>query len=109
MEINIYYFYNSFLNESLEDDYNYKKHVYLRQIISAMRLFKEGDISVSLEYRFYCINGVPHPQSMAKEFRYPLRHRFRLQNEEIPKLQELIEFINLPFKKSFLKLAFENF
>jgi hypothetical protein len=103
----VYYFYNSFVNESVAEFY--KKNNYLSQIISAMRLFKEGDISLSLEYRFYCINGIPHLQSMGKAFGYHSRCRYRLKNEDFPKLQELIESVNLPFKNNFLKLAFENF
>jgi len=100
----VYYIYNS-VNDEI-----HKNHVYLLHFINLMRLFKEGDVSMPLEYQFYYKNGVPTVSSMGEDTAIRVsRNRFSIFDEELPKLQEFIRLIQLPFKKKFLKLAFDNY
>lgn len=92
-------------------EFKSETYQYMFDLVKIMRLFKEGDISLPLEYRFHYKNGVPHIKAMAEPISFLPKNRFSLNIDEFPRLQELLNTIELPLKSKFkeLKLAFENF
>ena len=83
---------------------------YLHPIIRLMRLFKEGNISMPWVYYYFIDNDdIPRPY---KRIIMPLRvlkGPYTIESSEIPELLEFIKNTKLPFAKSFLMLAFDNF
>ena len=83
---------------------------YLDPVIRLMRLFKEGNICIPLKYYyFFTDNNIPKLLSRMESISNISSEAYRLEDSEIPDLQEFIQKMKLPFKESFLQLAFENF
>jgi len=79
---------------------------YLEPLFRSMRLFKEGDIRMPA--RFY--HHAKMPGAIRIEYgRYVSREPYHLESAEISILRSFTESIELPFKRDFLNLAFENF
>ena len=83
---------------------------YLDITVRLMRLFKEGNICIPLRYYFYMDDKTPKLiLSMTTSQFIKFGQKYTIKNSEIPDLQKFIQNIKLPFKESFLQLAFENF
>jgi hypothetical protein len=106
----IHYFYNSFTDEI---EFIKHKNEYLQHLIRLMRLFKKGDISLPLEYQFFCRNGTPTLSRMGKSKTSGLsRKRFLLVDKDIPALQDLIqneEYYNIIKKNENINKAISFF
>ena len=88
-------------NVELENDY-------LRRIFRLIRLFKMGNICVPFKYYF---KDIEPPRSFIRTdmILTVLNEPFSLADSEIPDLQQFIKDTHLPFKDSYVQLAFENF
>jgi len=83
---------------------------YLNPAIQLMRLFKEGNICMPLEYYYSTDNNAPKSIMWKSAGLYIApKPKYTLESSEIPDLQEFIQNTKLPFKESFLQLAFGNF
>lgn len=74
-----------------------------------MRLFKEGNICMPLSYYYFIDNDIPNRLMKTNTSLYISREQYTLDDSEISNLQRFIKEIKLPFKESFLQLAFENY
>lgn len=83
---------------------------YIIPIIRLMRLFKEGNIYMPLEFYFFIDNNALR-LFMGNYYwsNYNSQDIFTLKDFEISDFQRFIQNTKLPFKESFLQLAFENF
>jgi len=84
-------------------------HRYLNTVIRLVRLFKEGNICMPLKYYYIVDQNMPKSFQRHETGRYISREPFTLGSSEIPNLQRFIQDTKIPFEKSFLQLAFENF
>lgn len=84
-------------------------HGYLYPVIRLMRLFKEGNICMPLEYYYFVDNNRPKSFMRMGTNLYVSQELYTLESSEIPDLQRFIQNTKLPFKESFLQLAFETF
>jgi hypothetical protein len=84
-------------------------HGYLNPVIRLMRLFKEGNICMPLKYYYFIDNKIPKSFMREGTFLYVPSELYTLESSEIPDLQRFIQNTKLPFKESFLQLAFMNF
>jgi lysyl-tRNA synthetase class I len=83
---------------------------YLRPLIRLMRLFKEGNISIPVEYYFFIDNKKPKLFMSASRGSYiSAEEPYALENSEILDLNKYNQNTKLPFTKPFLQLAFDNF
>lgn len=83
---------------------------YLNPVIRLTRLFKEGNICLPLEYYYFIDNNTPKRFMSKFSGSYiSSEELYALENSEIDNLQKFIQNTKLPFKESFLQLAFENF
>ena len=83
---------------------------YLNPVIRLMRLFKEGNICLPLEYYYFIDNNTPKRFMSKFSGSYiSSEELYALESSEIDNLQKFIQNTKLPFKESFLQLAFENF
>ena len=82
---------------------------HLEPTIRLMRLFKEGDIRMPVKF-YYRIQREEIKEMTTIESGRNVSHwPFHLEVSEIPVLRSFIKSVELPFKKDFLQLAFENF
>jgi len=84
-------------------------HRYLNPTFQFLRLFKEGDLRIPLKYYFINKNGKPTSFMCSKNPKYCSRELFHLENSELTDLNIFLRDTKLPFKESFLQLAFENY
>ncbi len=83
---------------------------YLVPTLRLMRLFKEGNICMPLWYYFFIDDSTPKPFSSQHHAQALDSHvKYNLDDTELSDLEHFIQSTNLPFEKSFLELAFENF
>ncbi len=82
---------------------------YLGPVIKLMRLFKGGNICMPLEYYYFIDDNIPKSFTRTETNLYIPSELYTLESSEIPDLQEFIQNTELPFKESFLQLAFGNF
>jgi len=100
---------NPFPSELVEFNNNLVDN-YLNPMIRLMRLFKEGNICMPLEYYYFIDNSTPKLFMSKFSGSYiSSEELYALENSEIDDLQKFIQNTKLPFKESFLQLAFENF
>lgn len=84
---------------------------YLAPVIRLMRLFKEGNIYMPLQF-YYSVDDNKTPRLFTSLFYgnyYNSWELFTLENSEISDLMRFIQSTKLPFKEPFLQLALENF
>jgi hypothetical protein len=74
-----------------------------------MRLFKDGNITMPLQYFYKIENGKPHYLFKESIDRFVRNEIYTLKDEEVSNLEDFIKSVSLPFEQSFLQLAFENF
>ncbi|MCK4733760.1 MAG: hypothetical protein KAT65_15000 [Methanophagales archaeon] len=74
-----------------------------------MRLFKEGNICMPLKYYYVIEGNIPKLVLAHYTGSDSLPELYTLESFEIPDLNRFIQKTKLPFKESFLQLAFENF
>lgn len=98
----------NFPSEEAEFDNNLV-HGYLNPAIRLMRLFKEGNICMPLKYYYFIDNNIPKSFMHVGTTLHVSPGRYTLGSSEISALQRFIKDTKLPFKESFLQLAFENF
>jgi hypothetical protein len=84
-------------------------HDYLNPVIRLMRLFKEGNICMPFQYYYFIDNNSPKSFMRVETLLYTSQELYTLESSEIQNLQRFIQNTKLPFKESFLQLAFENF
>lgn len=82
---------------------------YLEPIIRLMRLFKEGDIRIPVKIYYQLKNDKIQGARRSEYGRHISNEPYHLEASEIPVLRSFIQSVELPFKKDFLQLAFENF
>lgn len=82
---------------------------YLEPVIRLMRLFKEGNICMPAYYYYVIDNNIPRPLMALRKGFHVSQELYTLESSEISDLQLFIQNTKLPFKESFLQLAFENF
>ena len=122
IDSNFYIVKNSLVDTHSPDPYNFSSELnqvnqfhkeliidYLSPTLRLMRLFKEGDIRMPLMY-YYWADAEKH-RLFSKHFSLnPVSHElFKLEQSEISEISDFIHLTKLPFEKSFLQLAFENF
>jgi hypothetical protein len=82
---------------------------YLEPTIRLMRLFKEGDIRMPVKF-YYLLQNDKIEERMRGEFGQHISNEpYHLEASEIPILRSFIQNMELPFKRDFLQLSFENF
>jgi len=81
---------------------------YLIPKIRLMRLFKEGAICMPLRY-YYAYKQSKRTLISSSLKSIVTGTRWSVNRKEVPDLGAFIKSTNLPFAKSFLELAFENF
>lgn len=81
---------------------------YLNEKIRLMRLFKEGNISLSFQY-YFVGNTNRHSLSRFGTSIPIMTGKYSLASSEIQLLSDYLEQEYLPFKKDYLQLAFESF
>ena len=84
-------------------------HGYLNPVIRLMRLFKEGNICMPLKYYYFVDNNIPKSFMTMGTHLYISPEVYTLESFKIADLQRFLRNTKLPFKESFLQLAFENF
>lgn len=84
-------------------------HGYLNPSVRLMRLFKEGDLRMSLRYYYTVKNGKPSPYMSTLSGRYVSRESYHLESSELQNLHNFLHETKIPFERAFLQLAFENF
>ena len=84
-------------------------HGYLDPVIRLMRLFKEGNIYIPLEYYYFIDSDTPKPFISEDRSLHVSPAPYKLKSSEIPDLQGFIQNTKLPFKESSLQLAFGRF
>lgn len=82
---------------------------HLEPVIRLMRLFKEGDIRMPVKFYYQVQNGGIQEKMRMEDGRNVSNEPYHLEASEIPVLQSFIQRVELPFKRDFLHLAFENF
>ncbi len=82
---------------------------HLEPMIRLMRLFKEGDIRMPVKFYYRLQNDKIQEVMRSESGRDISNEPYHLEASEIPFLQSLIQSVELPFKRDFLHLAFENF
>jgi len=88
---------------------NNRVHGYLDHAIRLMRLFKEGNICIPLEYYYFIDCDTPKLFSSEDRSLHVSPAPYTLKSSEIPDLQGFIQNTELPFKESSLQLAFGSF
>ena len=99
---------NEFFNNIARFD-NKEVWGYLNPTFQLLRLFKEGDLRIPLKYYFIIKNGKPTSFMCSKNSKYCSCELFHLENSELTDLNIFLRDTKLPFKESFLQLAFENY
>lgn len=84
-------------------------HGYLNPTIQLMRLFKEGNIVIPLEYYYVIEKDMPRILIGGQRHMVVPEEPYTLESTEISELLLFIRNTALPFKKPFLRLAFEVF
>ncbi len=84
-------------------------HGYLDPVIRLMRLFKEGNICMPLEYYYFIDCDTPKLFSSEDGSLHVSPAPYKLKSSGIPDLQGFIQNTELPFKESSLQLAFGSF
>lgn len=82
-------------------------HGYLIPIFRLMRLFKEGNVCVP--YHYYYEKEKSKVFMSGGTILFTPRESFSLKDSEVPALKNFIQKTQLPFKQSFVQLAFDNF
>ena len=82
---------------------------YLDPAIRLMRLFKEGNICIPLEYCYFIDSDTPKTFVSKDRSLHVSPVPYTLKSSEIPDLQEFIQNTELPFKESSLQSAFGRF
>jgi len=82
---------------------------YLLQTLRLIRLFKEGNIGMPSWY-YFLLDGT-EPQFFMSHFSgfSVSEEQFSLRQDELPALLNFLRSTELPFRRDFLQLAFENF
>jgi len=85
-------------------------HVHLICVIQLLRLFKEGNILMPVKYYYFDDNGTTKWLMKSGILMHGLwPEPYTLESSEIPDLQRFLRDTKLPFKRSYLQLALENF
>jgi hypothetical protein len=84
-------------------------HGYLFTHFRLMRLFKEGNICMPFYFYFRMLNDKPKRLMGHDANRFVTSEAFTINDVEIFNMEKLFETIEIPFKKPFLQLAFENY
>jgi hypothetical protein len=82
---------------------------HLEPIVRLMRLFKEGDIRIPVKFYYLIQNGGIQEEMRIEDREYVSNEPYHLEASEIPILQSFVQSVQLPFRRDFLHLAFENF
>ena len=90
-----------FSNEMVEN--------YLNCAIRLMRLFREGDLRMPLQYYYAIKNGKPASFMSLKSGRHISTGSYHLESSELEELRRFLHDTRIPFDRAFLELAFENF
>ena len=95
--------------DSASSNANKEYAFYLDPLIKLLRLFKEGNICMPVQY--YVSDYGSDPKCGMRGFTiFPVtREAFSLKGVDMEKLNEFIQNTKLPFKQSFVQLSFENF
>jgi hypothetical protein len=81
---------------------------YLEPVIRLMKLFKDGDPRIEMNIYYTMEDGTPAPSSMDSGTNFEFNGiRYSLSEEEVRRVQALIDETKLPFKRGFLNLAFD--
>lgn len=82
---------------------------YLQPVLGVMRLFKEGNVCMPLNF-FYIIKNDKFEITMGNWRKSPIiPGTFSLEKDEIIKLQDFIKKTKLPFKYDYIQFAFDNY
>ena len=81
----------------------------LRDKLRLLRLFKGGNILMRYSLYYYLKDSIPQTAQIGRE--YPLTDRtlFHLSNDEYAQAETFLKNIGIPFKHSFLQMAFHTF
>ena len=80
---------------------------YLDPTLRLMRLFKEGNINMPIKYYFTKDPLSPFIRGSKPRYSYP--EPFSLNHEELKDLHNFLKRYTLPFSRTYMQLAFENF
>lgn len=82
---------------------------YLNTVISKMRLFKQGNICLPLQYCYFMHDNIPKLVSGIEYGSYVTPEPFTIAESEKEDLKEFIKDVEIPFNYNYLQLSFENF
>jgi hypothetical protein len=83
-------------------------HEYLTPVLKSIRLFKMGNICMPLSYYYYSDISPSHASMKSFTWIFIARELFSLGSDS-RKIQNFLKTTKLPFRESFLQLAFQNF
>lgn len=96
------------VNKELNNFYKLRTD-YLYPVIRKMRLFKEGNIEMPLQYYYYIDNETPRSFMSLGTNRVISRELYNIKKSELPELYKFLIETNLPFKRDYLNLALRNY
>jgi len=82
---------------------------YLKPTIQLMRLFREGNICMPLQYFWYLKNNKPKVLARDQKLSYVSPEPYKIEDLELDEIHSFISFTELPFKEKSLQLAFDSF
>lgn len=89
---------------------NNKIEKYLVPLIKLLRLFKEGGISMPLQYIYSVKDGVPQSNSRLMQGIKIISHSdYSIEDNESSELSKFLQETKFPFQDPFLQLALENY
>ena len=101
--------WNGLNNEVIKFD-NDNFHGYLYKILKLMRLYKEGNIHMPLRFYYSKDNGIISSKSGFEDFVFKIAYeKFGLKDSEIMDFGQFISNIKIPFDKSYIQLALDNY
>jgi len=82
---------------------------YIYRVIRLMKLFKEGNVSLSDSYLYYAEKGSLKLLKKSINSQEIFENPYKIEEHEITDLQNFIQTTNLHIEEKFLKLSIKNF
>jgi hypothetical protein len=106
----IYYFYKTFDSRATLDSNYFKVQNYLRDLLKLMRLFKEGNIQMPINFNYVKENNRPTLFSTLTIHDITiLSNNYSLETSKIDDLQNFLNDFDLSINEKSLNLALENY
>lgn len=89
--------------------HNELMYKYLRNTVRLMRLHKEGDIRIPIQYLYFYQGDKIRRFQKGGTISHISSDIYHIEDSDLEKLEKMITETSLPFKLTFLQLAFDNF